>query len=64
MKPSKALPFWKLQVDLADYIKVDAPTMSRYARKGWIPDEFDKRIEQGIKARMKKLNRLANDLGL
>jgi len=62
MKASKALPFWKLQVDLADYLGIDAPTLSRYVRKGWIPDDFDKQIKQGIKARMKKLTRLANEI--
>ena len=62
MKIKDALIFWPKKIDLAKFLKVENSHITRFVEYGEIPSCYDAKLKRGIDAKLKKLNRLAEEI--
>lgn len=62
MKTQIAMIFFPKQIDLAKVLGVANCQITRFISHGSIPESYDKKLKREIKKKMKKLNRLAEEI--
>ena len=62
MKTNDILQFFHTKAELAKFLKVDPPQVSRFVHYGEIPSCYHKKLKGYIRAKLRKLEKKAEEL--